>query len=224
MRKGEAKYVRLLLDKFSSDTISPCINIGSSTLEFRTQRQPHIHRELFQPLEEKGVEVFHIDIKEDVGVDIVGDIMGGETFEHIRSKNPKLMLCCNLLEHVSHREEFARQLIALMPKGGLLFVTVPSSYPLHFDPIDTYFRPDPDELSALFRELDIVSSETVADTTYLDDLLEKYGPIGTTKFILKSFVKFFFFWRGRRFYEKHYHRFLWLFRVYRVTIMVGRVP
>jgi hypothetical protein len=56
---------------------------------------------------------------------------------------PKALLCCNLLEHVLDPERLALHCLELLPRGGLLFVTVPFSYPYHRDPIDTMYRPDP---------------------------------------------------------------------------------
>ena len=40
----------------------------------------------------------------------------------------------------------AHHCLDLLPIGGLIFVTVPLSYPYHRDPIDTMFRPSLAEL------------------------------------------------------------------------------
>ena len=40
--------------------------------------------------------------------------------------------------------------LELLPQGGLFFVTVPYSYHYHADPIDTMYRPSPEELASLF--------------------------------------------------------------------------
>ncbi len=44
----------------------------------------------------------------------------------------------------------ARHCLELLDEGGLVFVTVPFSYPHHADPIDTMYRPSPEEIAQLF--------------------------------------------------------------------------
>jgi hypothetical protein len=58
-----------------------------------------------------------------------------------------------VLEHVVDRPAFANAITALLPKGGRALVTVPNRFPYHPDPIDTNYRPTPEELRALFPEL-----------------------------------------------------------------------
>ena len=60
------------------------------------------------------------------------------------------LLCCNVLEHVRDPGEFARRCAMLVRPGGVIVVTVPRSYPHHADPIDTLYRPTPEEAAALF--------------------------------------------------------------------------
>ena len=62
----------------------------------------------------------------------------------------RALLCCNVLEHVRDPGEFARRCGTLVMSGGVLAVTVPRSYPHHSDPIDTLYRPTPEEAAALF--------------------------------------------------------------------------
>ena len=62
---------------------------------------------------------------------------------------PRTVFCNNVLEHVPDPALFAQRCFDLLPPGGRLVVTVPRSYPHHRDPIDTMFRPTPDEICAL---------------------------------------------------------------------------
>ncbi|MEZ6022674.1 MAG: hypothetical protein R3C16_04500 [Hyphomonadaceae bacterium] len=48
-----------------------------------------------------------------------------------------------MFEHVVDRDELTRRILSLIPEGGLFFITVPSSYHQHNDPIDTMYRPRP---------------------------------------------------------------------------------
>jgi hypothetical protein len=76
--------------------------------------------------------------------------------------NIQSVLCSNLLEHVTNREEICQIISCIIPKSGYIFVTVPYKYPYHRDPIDTMFRPDIQELSSLFPDFKIVNGEILA--------------------------------------------------------------
>jgi len=71
----EAKWFGEQIASFSVEELSPAVNVGSSTLDFRCQRQPHIDRYLFLPIRERGGEVIHVDFKDEPGVDLVGGLM-----------------------------------------------------------------------------------------------------------------------------------------------------
>jgi hypothetical protein len=76
--------------------------------------------------------------------------------------NIQSVLCSNLLEHITNREEICQIISSIIPKSGYIFVTVPYKYPYHRDPIDTMFRPDIQELSSLFPDFKIVNGEILA--------------------------------------------------------------
>ena len=71
----EAAAIRLREILLAQGEVSPLLNLGSSTREFREQAKPHIERELFAPLRAAGVSTFHSDLKQEDGVDLAGDIM-----------------------------------------------------------------------------------------------------------------------------------------------------
>ena len=173
MRVTEAKWIADELARIPRAELSPLVNIGSSTQEFRTVRQPHIDRLIFQPLREAGTEVIHTDLKQQPGVDIAGDLFEEATQEAIRRRKPRALLCSNLLEHVLDPRAFAQAMTKLLPPGGYAIVTVPRSYPYHADPIDTGFRPTPAEIQDLYRECELVRGEIVRDVTYAEELRTK---------------------------------------------------
>lgn len=222
MRPNEARYVGGILDGLPVDQLSPCLNIGSSTEEFRRQGQPHIHEFIFAPLERRGVEVIHSDLKSEAGVDIAGDIFDAAILGEIERRKPRSALCCNMFEHVKDPERLVSVLTELVPAGGYLIVTVPRSYPIHFDPIDTGFRPSPGELAEMFSAFEVEQSQVVTDTTYGEDLLRDLGALGMAAHLLRSAAKFFMFWRGRAVWVAHFHRYLWLFRPYSVSCVLLR--
>lgn len=171
MRASEARWIAAQLAQFSPRALSPLLNVGSSTAEFRAVRQPHIEREVFSPLRRAGVTVVHADLKAAEGVDVVGDLHDPDVQERLRSRGFKAAIVSNLLEHVPEPQRLSRAIESLIDADGILIVTGPRSYPYHADPIDTGFRPDPAELAALFPNCRVVLGEIVEDVTYGRELV-----------------------------------------------------
>lgn len=134
------------------------LNLGSSTHHFRTIDQPHIDRLVFSPLSERGVSVTHVDLKQAPGVDVVADLSRESDLLALAAERFDCVLCSNLLEHVLAPEVLAARIGRLVATGGLLVVTVPHRFPHHGDPLDTMFRPNVDELVALFEGTELISS------------------------------------------------------------------
>ena len=105
---------------------------------------------MFAPLREAGVKVVHCDLKEDHGVDFAGDILDPEVRHRLKGMGFKCILLSNVLEHVRDRKEVTAACEEIVGRGGFILATVPSSYPYHADPIDTYYRPSPAELAKTF--------------------------------------------------------------------------
>lgn len=145
---------------------SPMLNVGSSTIDFRTVSQPHIQEKLFSPISKNGVKVLHCDIKTSPGVDISGDLNSPGFVNGLGRMGFKSVMCSNMLEHVDDPFKIVNSLIRIIPEGGYLFVSCPYSYPFHPDPIDTMFRPTPNELARMFNETEIVFSEIVLSDRY----------------------------------------------------------
>lgn len=161
MLREEAQWLANAIYSLNPDSVFPMLNIGSSSQSFREQEQPWIDEMLFKPAREKGYSIIHTDIKNDVGVDIVGDLNDAEFLQQILQLNIKSVLCSNLLEHINNPEELCQKISFIIPIGGYLFVTVPYQFPYHRDPIDTMFRPNVEELSDVFPELKMLEGQIV---------------------------------------------------------------
>lgn len=159
MFKEEAKWLANIIYSLNPNSVFPMLNIGSSNKKFREQEQPWIDELLFKPARTKGYSVIHTDIKNDIGVDIVGDLCSLDFLKKLSEMNIQSVICSNLLEHINNREEISKIISSIVPKNGYLFVTVPYKYPYHCDPIDTMFRPNIQELSSLFPDFKIVNGE-----------------------------------------------------------------
>ncbi|MBE9218594.1 methyltransferase type 11 [Dolichospermum flos-aquae] len=159
MFREEAKWLANIIYSLNPNSVFPMLNIGSSNKKFREEEQPWIDELLFKPARTKGYSVIHTDIKNDIGVDLVGDLCSLDFFKKLSEMNIQSVICSNLLEHINNREEISKIISSIVPKNGYLFVTVPYKYPYHCDPIDTMFRPSIQELSSLFPDFKIVNGE-----------------------------------------------------------------
>ena len=196
--------------------ISPLLNLGSSTRHFRETIQPHIERELFAPLREAGVKVVHCDLKEDEGVDFAGDILDPEVMHRLKTGGFKCVLLSNLLEHVRDREAVAVACEEIVGPGGFILATVPSSYPYHADPIDTYYRPSPAELAKTFGRSELLIGEEVAEPTYAEELKARGLTVGGE--LLRTFLWSLIFFVRPRSAAARLHRWRWYSKPRRVAI------
>jgi len=204
---------RILLDLRDN---SPLLNLGSSTRHFREIIQPHIERELFAPLREAGVRVVHCDLKKDEGVDFAGDILDPVVMRHLKGMGFKCILLSNLLEHVRDREAVAVACEEILGPGGFILATVPSSYPYHADPIDTYYRPSPAELAKTFGKSELLIGEEVEEPTYAEEL--KTRGISVAGELMRTVLWALIFFARPRSAAARLHRWFWYSKPRRVAI------
>jgi hypothetical protein len=150
MLEVEARWLGQALDQIETEELSPLLNVGSATAEFRQRLQPWIDQWIFAPLRRRGVEVHHLDIQGGEGVDLRGDLTDDAFVAGLVGRGYRALLCCNLLEHVPDPAAMCAKLERLLPAGGYIMVTAPHRFPYHPDPIDTMFRPTVEDLARLF--------------------------------------------------------------------------
>jgi len=217
MFEREARWLGAALAAYAPEALSPVLNIGSSTGHFRAVVQPWITRDLVAPLEARGIEVIHTDLRRDEGVDIVADLLDDADFARLKALAPKAVLCCNLLEHVTDIDLFARRVTELVPPGGLIFVTGPNSYPHHRDPIDNMFRPTAEEAAARFPGTMLLEGAVIdAGMSYRDHV--KARPWILLRHVFRAPFPFFGWTKWKRSMGKLY----WLANDYRVFCAVLR--
>lgn len=170
MLAEEATWLAARLRELPVGSLSPLLNVGSGDRTFRERVQPYIEREVFAPLAARGVAVVHADRKPHAGVDVVADIFSDAGLAELAAIGPRAVLCSNVHEHVREPAELSRRLVALVPAGGHLLVTVPHSYPYHEDPIDTLLRPSVTELAGLHDGAALVEGAVVTGGTWRDSL------------------------------------------------------
>ena len=216
MHIEEAQWINAVLAEQSSPQLSPLLDIGSSTEQFRTVTQPFIDELIFAPLRQRGVEVIHTDVKNAPGVDMVGDIADPAFRRRLRAKKLRAALCCNLLEHVPAPRQIAEGIQQVVATGGIICVTVPYRYPRHLDPIDTMYRPTPDEICTLFSNSTLITKGIIAVGKPYRSLLQSPGKI--IKFILRLGCPWYRF-RG---WITAVNRLIWLFTTREITCVALR--
>lgn len=211
-----AEAVRLREILLAQEEVSPLLNLGSSTREFREVTNPHIHAELFRPLKEAGITVLHSDLKKADGVDRAGDILDPAVMRDLKSRGFRCVLLSNLLEHVRDREAVAAACEEIVGPGGLILATVPSSYPYHADPIDTYYRPSPAELGHAFKRSRVLLAEELIGRTYAEDFKAR----GSTEWreLARTVLWGLIFFARPKSFASRAHRWQWYSRPYRVSI------
>lgn len=166
MLAAEARWFRDRLAAWPAERLFPLCNVGSAAGEGQLREQPWIERDVFGPLKRlPGARILNCDLFPGAGVDLVGDLTEPAFRERLAELGVRAIFCANVLEHVPEPERLAAGLSALLPPGGLMFVSVPQAFPYHPDPIDTLFRPTPAELNALFPDLRPLTAESVAAGT-----------------------------------------------------------
>ena len=217
MFEAEARWVGERLAAYSAPQISPLLDVGSSTADFRERIQPWITRHIFAPLAARGVAVVHLDARRGAGIDICADLLDDGDFTRVRASRYGALLCCNILEHVRDPGEFARRVVELVLPGGIIVVTVPRSYPRHGDPIDTLYRPTPGEAAALFPKTETIAAEIIdVGESYRDEV--KRRPWILLRHLARLPVPFL----GLEQWTASMCKPYWLFHNYQVSALVLR--
>jgi hypothetical protein len=215
MFEVEACWLRDALDGFSPERLSPLLNLGSGSALVREAAQPWTERQLFGPLRARGIDIVHVDMRAGPGVDVQADLTDPANLIRLNALRPKALLCCNLLEHVFAPARLAQHCLAMLATGGLVFVTVPFSYPYHRDPIDTMYRPGPQELAELFVGARLLDSTILgAGKSYRDDVRQR--PWLLLRHVARFPVPFLSLEKWRRSMAKLY----WLTAEYKISCVV----
>lgn len=215
MFDAEAAWLQHEMARFAPGELSPLVHLGSSDATFRKTTQPWIHERIERPLVDAGVRLVTLDLKVGEGIDIAGDIFDDSVMARLRALAPRALLCANILEHVADPRALASRCLDLLPPSGLLFVTVPRSYPHHADPIDTLFRPTPAEVHALFPGTELVASAVIEPGSYRDDVARR-------PWILFRFVRLLAPFLSLSRWKRTAAKLYWLVHPYRVTCVVLR--
>lgn len=167
MHVETAAWTRAVLERIELPAGSRALDIGSSTLHYRTVEQPHIEREVLAPLRARGVAITHLDAKDAPGVDVVcdldqeGDDLAGRLGEH------ELVLVANVLHYLRDPRRGAELAVRALAPGGHVVAQHPDSARRSFDPVDRGHRMSPDALARMFELLGV--ERVAAESVRIDD-------------------------------------------------------
>lgn len=167
MHVETAAWTRAALEGIALPEGSRALDIGSSTLHYRTVEQPHIEHEVLAPLRARGVEITHLDAKDAPGVDVVCDLdapdegLAGRLGEH------ELVLVASVLHYLRDPERAAALAAGAVAPGGHLVAHHPESARRSFDPVDRRLRMSPGDLAGMFERLGL--ERVAAESVRIDD-------------------------------------------------------
>jgi len=215
MHKNECNWIIKYLERYKNNEISPILDIGGSSEKYRTVDQPWLERGFYQNLRKRGINIFFADMKNELGVDLVGDIFDDSFLFKLKKEFFNCIFCCNFLEHVLDPQDLINRCISIIPLGGILVITVPHSYPYHRDPIDTLYRPNIKELSLLIDGHEIIESEVISTGSYRDHI--KKAP-----WKIFRHIRIFFPFFGYEKWKRSTIKLKWLFTDFKHTCMIIR--
>lgn len=162
----ESLWIREVLGNLEIPSGSRVLDVGSNTRHYRNVIQPYIDQNVFLPLRERGCTIFHLDVFEGEGVDIICNIANPEVdiVGHVGGQYD-VVICASTLTEIVDRAFVAQRLAGVVRKGGYLLVTVPFSY-RSSGPEDIRLRLSLQELHTLFsssvrRGLEVLASRVI---------------------------------------------------------------
>jgi hypothetical protein len=177
MHAETAAWTRAVLAGLDLPSGGRVLDIGSSTLHYRTVDQPHIEKQVLAPLRARGLEIVHLDAKAAPGVDVVCDLDEAGSDLAKRVGEHPLVLVASVLHYLREPARAADLAVRALAAGGYLVAHHPESARRTYDPVDRMLRMSPDELAGVFerRGLERVRAESVRidDPRYYHGLLSR---------------------------------------------------
>lgn len=193
------------------------VNLGSGNIKHLELTKPWVNHNIFSMLKDKKAKIIHVDSSKHPGVDIIRDLRLPNALDFTHAlKKPTLFILANVLEHIpsKSRQTLLNNIYAHMKINDGLLITVPYDYPYHADPIDSMYRPNPEELKKL---IPIIWHDGLVITagSYRDEFLNR-NYFERLRKLLKPFWPF----QSIKKYLGN-HRLLYLFKPYKITIVFG---
>lgn len=186
---NEAIWFGDKLGGFTKNQLSPALNIGSGTDDFRKKKQYWIDNYIFSKLRNRQVQITHLDVFAGLGIDLVGNLYDDRFWQNFENTRVNAVFLNNVLEHVQDKKMLCERVLKLLNKDGYIFVSVPFKYPYHPNPVDSLFRPTISEVEKLFPKTKLVDGEYVACGTFWEYLIK--NKMIALLFFVRLFVPFY---------------------------------
>lgn len=207
----ESEYLKTIIIKLNKNRNLRILNIGSQNEEYQ-EKQSHIKHNIIKSINELNATLYNFDIFPGSAVDISGDIFNEKIYNDLKKINTNVMFVFNVLEHVVNVVNFVDKLKSLQKSGDEIFLSVPNSYPLHYDPIDNYFRPTIEQLFKLFNGYELIESKIVTDYTF------KYYLFSSVKVFAFEFIRLITpFYKFKKWKNVVIKKYKWINKPFKVT-------
>lgn len=219
MRLIESIFIKKIIHPYISNQspIKTFINLGSGNIKQLQHSKPWINDNVIEPLKLRNIRILNLDIFKFDSVDYVADLSEKESLDFIKkTEAPRLLLLGNVLEHVSSnlRTKILNNIYSSMDIGDKLIISVPNDYPYHADPIDTMYRPSPDQIKILLP-LEWHVCQILECGSYYDE----FKKMSFFKKIRKILKPLWIFQSSKKWLESH--RLLFLFKKYKILVLLG---
>lgn len=122
----ESLIIKNMLKKEQNKVI---LNIGSSDCNYYKNIQPHIWKNVIEPLKQKN-SFLNIDTKPFDGVDIVSDC---RDLKNIEDKSVDVVIFTSIIEHLLNPHKAINEIYRVLKEDGYLIASIPGVYPYHQD-------------------------------------------------------------------------------------------
>lgn len=167
MHVETARWTSEVLQAIDLPPGARALDVGSSTLRYRTVEQPHIDGQLMAPLRERGIAITHLDAKRDPGVDVVCDLDRADEGLVSELGEYELVLFAAVLHYVRDPDHVLDLVVRFVAPGGHLVAHHPQIARRSYDPVDNKLRLTPDELAKIFERRGLERRR--ADSVRIDD-------------------------------------------------------
>lgn len=141
----------IIRDLLSNSYKCRILNLGSGGVHHYHNDCPHIWSNILWPLKRQRNIVKNLDIKDEVGVDIVADMSDMPMIPDI---SQDVVLFNNCVEHLESPilQGALNEIHRILKEDGFMIASGPGMFPIHKQPIDNYHRfPDRETWKMLFK-------------------------------------------------------------------------